>query len=126
MSNPLPDEFDGTWRFANEAEADGWNYLHFSNGNRITQFYNIKEGNFEDAKMLVKDIGNATIEFFPRDGSDGWTRGYRFDDGNLVIVEGESEYPCQRPPEVPGWLQQGIEDALLYFEENEPKWGTSE
>lgn len=126
MSDPLKDEFNGTWRFANEKEVDGWNYLHFSKGNRIAQFFNIKDGNYDVGQMLVGDIGDNKIEFFPQDGSDGWTRGYRFDDGNLVIVEGDDEYPCQRPPENLEWLTEGIAKSDQFFEENEASWGTAQ
>lgn len=123
MSSPLKPEFEGTWRFANEKEADGWNYLNFSKGNRVAQFFNINEGKFDCGKMLVSDIGDDRIEFFPEDGSEGWTRKYRFDDGNLVIIEGDDEYPCSRLPEMLPWLVEGIFESESYFDKNEANWG---
>lgn len=126
MTNPLKSDFDGTWRFVNEKEDEGWNYLHFSRGNRIVQFYNIKDGTYQDGKMLVGDAGNQKIEFFPQDGSEGWTRGYRFDDGNLVIVEGDMEFPCERISEMAPWLKEGITKADSYFDEHEATWGKKE
>ncbi len=123
MISPLKLGFDGTWRFKNEKEVDGWNYLHFSKGNRIAQFYNIKNGTFEVGRMLVGDIGNNLIEFFPQDGSKGWTRSYRFDDGNLVIIEGKDEYPCSRVQDPPVWLEEGIAAADRFFDEFEGTWG---
>lgn len=123
MNHPLREDFNGTWRFANEKEVDGWNYLHFSKGNRIVQFFNIQDGTYNDAKMLVNEAENNKIEFFPEDGSDGWTRGFRFDEGNLVIVEGDDEYPCERLSEMPEWLAEGIRNAAIYFDERESEWG---
>lgn len=126
MATNIKAEFEGTWRFANEKEEDGWNYLHFSKGNRITQYYNIKNGDFDCTHMLVQDIGDSSIEFFPEDGSPGWTRQFRFDDGNLVIIEKGVEYPCSRPPELLPWLVIGISEAETYFDENEAAWGKKE
>lgn len=124
MSTPLNDQFDGTWRFVNEKEEEGWNYLHFSRGNRIVQFFNIKGGDYQNGQMLVSDAGDSKIQFYPEDGSEGWTRGYRFDDGNLVIVEGDDEYPCEPVTEKPDWLAKGIVDSDEYFNQNESNWGT--
>ena len=58
MDSPLDDRFDGTWRFANENDEEGWNYLHFSKGNRIVQFYNINAGKFEKGQCLVGKIND--------------------------------------------------------------------
>lgn len=118
----LSEAFDGTWRFANEKEADGWNYLHFSNGGRIVQFYNITGEKFDTGKMLVRDIGGNQIRFFPRGGGKGWTRHYRFDEGNLVIIEGSAQYPCSRPETIPEWLRLGIEESGRFFAEHEANW----
>lgn len=127
MSNPLPGEFFGTWRFANEKEVDGYNYLHFSPSpgesvSRIVQFFNIKDGSFDCSKMLVADIGGSKIEFFPEGGDEGWTRGFRFDEGNLVILEGEDEYPCDQMTDIPEWLSTGISEAQSYFDSAESDW----
>lgn len=123
MSEPLDERFEGTWRFENPKEEEGWNYLHFSGGNRIVQFFNIREGSFDTGKMLVGDIGDSRIEFYPEGGGEGWTRIYRFDDGNLVIIEGEDEYPCSRLPSLPDWLAAGIDEAQEYFATREADWG---
>lgn len=122
MSEPLDERFEGTWRFENPREEEGWNYLHFSRGNRIVQFFNIRGGSFDTGKMLVGDIGDSRIEFYPEGGGEGWTRVYRFDDGNLVIIEGEDEYPCARPPSLPDWLEGGIAEAQAYFDAREADW----
>ena len=125
MKQPLPSEFDGTWRFEEPEEEEGYNYLHFSNGNRVVQFYKIKDGSFEDGRMLIGYIGDHTIEFYPKDGSVGWTRKFRFEDQKLVIqnLKEGKEFHCSRLQDIPEWLASGIALSDSYFDENEPNWG---
>ena len=123
MESPLDDRFDGTWRFANENDEEGWNYIHFSNGNRVVQFYNINGGKFEKGQCLVGKVGDDQMKFTPQGGGEGWTRNFSFDEeGNLTIIEGMDTYPCSRLPENLDWLERAIRESENFFDENEPSW----
>ena len=125
MDTPLDDRFEGIWRFANDTDEEGWNYLHFSKGNRIVQFYNINGGKFDKGQCLVRKVSEDTIHFTPRDGGEGWTRNFSFDEtGNLTIIEGKDTFPCSRIPELPTWLSDAIEESEKFFDENEESWGS--
>ncbi len=123
MSQPLDKRFEGTWRFANEKEEDGWNYLHFSGSHRIVQFFHIRSGAYDAGRCLVAIAGPDTLQFRPQGGGEGWTRNFAFDDeSNLTIIEGAETFPCTRLPEIPEWLEKAIAESEAYFDKHEANW----